>query len=75
MLPFLPNQEVFDYSEFFDGTPFAEYYKLKDSFVGIGVSENGKRVFEYDCFTIEPEQIGKTVFLTREEAEKALRGE
>ena len=74
VLPFLPNQEVWDYSEFFDGTPYAEYYKLRDSFIGIGVSANGKRTFEYDCVTIYPEQIGKTVFLTREEAEAALKG-
>ena len=72
VLPFLPNAEVWDYSEFFDGTPYAEEYKLKDSFIGIGVSANGKRTFEYDCFTIDPEQIGKTIFLTREEAEAAL---
>lgn len=74
VLPFLPNEDVWDYSEFFDGTPYAEYYKLRDSFVGVGVSANGKRVFEYDCFTIDPEQIGKTIFLSREEAEAALKG-
>lgn len=72
ILPFLPNEEVWDYSEFFDGTPYAEYYKLRDSFIGVGISANGKRTFEYDCFTIDPEQIGKTIFLTREEAEAAL---
>lgn len=74
VLPFLPNKDVWDYSEFFDGTPYAEYYKLNDSFIGVGVSANGKRTFEYDCFTIDPEQIGKTIFLTREEAEAALKG-
>ena len=75
VLPFLPNEEVWDYSEFFDGTPYAEYYRLKDSFIGVGVSANGKRTFEYDCFTIDPEQIGKTIFLSHEEAEKALKEE
>ena len=73
VLPFLPGETVYDYSDFFDGTPYAEYYKLQDSFVGVGVSASGKRTFEYDCFTIDPEQIGKTIFLTREEAEEALR--
>lgn len=73
VLPFLPNQEVYDYSEFVDGTPYAEYYKLQDSFIGVGISANGKRTFEYDCFTIDPEQIGKTIFLSREEAEQALK--
>jgi hypothetical protein len=73
VLPFLPGKAVWDYSEFFDGTPYAEYYKLQDSFIGVGVSANGKRTFEYDCFTIDPEQIGKTIFLTREEAEEALK--
>lgn len=72
VLPFLPNEEVWDYTEFFDGTPYAEYYMLRDSFIGVGVSANGERTFEYDCFTIVPEQIGKTIFLTKEEAEVAL---
>ena len=74
VLPFLPNEDVWDYSEFFDGTPYAEYYKLRDSFIGIGVSANGERTFEYDCFTIDPDQIGKTIFLSREEAERTLKG-
>lgn len=72
VLPFLPYKEVWDYSEFFDGTPYPEPYKLEDSIIGIGVSANGELVFEYDCVTIAPEQIGKTIFLSREEAEMVL---
>lgn len=72
VLPFLPNEEVWDYTEFFDGSPWAEYYKLQDSFLGVGVSTDGKRTFEYDCVTIDPDQIGKTIFRSQEEAEAAL---
>lgn len=59
VLPFLPGEKVLDYSEYFDGTPYPEHYVLCDSFIGVGVSNDGKRTLEYDCVTIDHEQIGE----------------
>lgn len=50
-----------------------EYFhdsKNKTTLFAIQIFENGKKSTSYECF--EEKDIGKTVFLTREEAEAAL---
>lgn len=63
---------VYDASEFFDGTLYPELYLLQDNTMEIKKTDNGYR-FTYDGMFLTKDDIGKTLFLTREEAEKAIR--
>lgn len=48
-----------------------DVYKLDATSLYVS-KEEGKIVYEYDCFRFYLEHFGKTVFLTKEEAEQAL---
>ena len=63
---------VYDASEFFDGTLYPELYLLQDNTMEIKKTDNGYR-FTYDGMFLTKDDIGKTLFLTREEAEKAIK--
>ena len=69
VLPCKRGDELWTYGNFPHGR---EVYRFTVSDVS---TLNGRTVLNTLGFgTIRPEDIGKTVFLTREEAEKALRG-
>ena len=69
VLPCRQGDELWTYGNFPQGR---EVYRFTVSDVS---TLNGRTVLNTLGFgTIRPEDIGKTVFLTREEAEKALRG-
>ena len=64
---------LYDISEFVADYACPEMYEIKDNMMSFE-KYKGEYRFTYDCCYIYPEEIGKTVFLTREEAEKALNG-
>ena len=64
---------LYDISEFFADYDCPEMYELKDKEMSFE-KYKGEYRFTYDCCYIYPDEIGKTVFLTREEAEQALKG-
>lgn len=74
VLPFLPPRKVYDISEFFDGTNSPDIYQMQDGWWSVGIGDDGRK-FEllYDSVVIEPQEIGKTIFLTLEAAEAALK--
>ena len=47
-------------------------YELQDDMMSIFSSHSGNILFSYDENYVDPDCIGKSIFLTREEAEKAL---
>ena len=74
VLPFLPEETVYDVSDFFNGANQPEIYKLKDGWWNVGLGADGvKFELTYEGIMINHEDIGKTVFLTRESAEAALK--
>jgi hypothetical protein len=72
--PFELGQKVYDATEFFNDTYHPEIYELKDDVMYIEKRVGGGYLFTYDGMYIYPEEVGKTVFLSREDAEKALKG-
>jgi hypothetical protein len=74
VLPFDIGDTLYDISEFVEKRSCPEMYELNDGYISIRKDKNGEYFFEYDCIDILPNEIGKTVFLTREEAEQALKG-
>lgn len=60
---------VYDISEFYDGTICPEMYEYKVN--RIEFLNNGK--FEIECIPYPDEAWGKTLFLTKEEAEEKLK--
>lgn len=73
LLPFKIGQTLYDVTEFVSSTYAPEMYELKDNELSIEKGKDGKLTFVYDGMYVFPEDIGKTVFLTKEEAEKALK--
>lgn len=69
ILPCKVGDTVYDISEFIEGTAHPEIYELKDQ--EIAFMANGW--FSYDSTFIQHEDFGNTLFLTREEAEAALK--
>lgn len=70
ILPCKRGDELWAYGDFQRGW---EVYKITVSDLS---TLNGRTVLNTNGFgTIRPEDIGKTVFLTREEAEKAMKGD
>ena len=76
VLPIQPEQVVYETTEFLDGTPSPEIYHYSDWWVNVGLDhENGGYMFLYDSVRIYHSDIGKTLFLSLEEAEKSLKEE
>ena len=74
VLPCGIGDTLHDASEYIHGIPYPEIYELESDRMIIEKNENGDQLFSYDDVYIRHEDIGKTVFLSREEAEKALMG-
>lgn len=75
VLPCKVGDTVYDVGEFINGIPYPEMYELRADFIGVGISKEGRTTFDIDCNDFLYEDFGKTVFLTREEAEAALEKE
>lgn len=72
VLPVEIGKRLYDVTEFFEECDYPEIYELKDDVMYIEKVGKDRFLFTYDGIYIHPENIGKTVFLTKEEAEKAL---
>ena len=72
VLPVEIGKTLYDATEFFEECGYPEIYELKDNVMYIEKVGKDRFLFTYDGIYIHPENIGKTVFLTKEEAEKAL---
>lgn len=72
VLPVEIGKKIYDATEFFEDSDCPEIYELKDDVMYIEKVGKDRFLFAYDGIYIHPENIGKTVFLTREEAEQAL---
>ena len=72
VLPFKIGQSVYDISEFMNGSYAPEMYEMKGNELNIELNKAGEYIFTYDGMYIYPEDMGRSVFLTKEEAEKAL---
>jgi hypothetical protein len=67
------GQKVYDIGEFVLGVVAPDIYELKADEMTIEKGIDGALNFVYDGMYINNEGIGKTVFLTKEEAEEKLR--
>lgn len=74
VLPCKVGDKVYDISEFMEGCLYPEMYEYTADYIGIGKSEDGRTVITIDCMDYYTDDFGKTVFLTREEAGRALEG-
>lgn len=74
VLPCKIGEKLYDTGEFFlENCSCPEIYELKDDEMTIHKRQYGEEYrFTYDSFYIGHDDFGKTVFLSREEAEKAL---
>ena len=73
VLPVEIGKKLYDATEFFEECDCPEIYELKDDIMYIEKVGKDRFLFTYDGIYIHPENLGKTVFLTREEAEQALK--
>lgn len=64
---------LYDISEFVNGCSSPEIYEYTCEYITIFKDKDGETVFEIDAINFHFNDFGKTVFLTREDAEKALR--
>lgn len=64
---------LYDISEFVNGCSYPEIYEYTCEYITIFKDKDGETVFEIDAINFHFNDFGKTVFLTREDAEKALR--
>ena len=71
--PCKQRDTIYDISEFIDGVPAPEMYEIYVDCISLESDETGKTIFCIDGLEYYYEDFGKTVFLTREEAEKALK--
>jgi hypothetical protein len=63
---------LYDISEFVEERDCPEMYEIKDNTLSIEKGKNGEYRFVYDCCYIYPEEIGKKMFYTEEEAIKMI---
>ena len=71
--PVKVGDNLYDVTEFIEGRDCPEVYELQDNVLYVEKTKGGNILFSYDGVYIDHDAIGKTVFLTREEAEKALK--
>ena len=64
---------LYDITEYFEGVSSPEIYEFQATEMTIEKKKDGTYRFSYDSCYICPDMIGKTVFLTREEAEAKLK--
>lgn len=78
IMPCKIGHTLYDISEFFDGTPYPEKYRLKAEYITFYDKYPDRKEKEpwitIDGFDYKFSDFSKTVFLTREEAEQALKG-
>ena len=71
--PVKVGQTVYDITEFIDECEYAEIYEFKSDELTISkCRKTGQYIFSFDGMDYAYDEFGKSVFLTREEAEKAL---
>lgn len=63
---------LYDVTEFVEWRDCPDIYELQDNVIYVEKTKGGDILFSYDGVYIDCDAIGKTIFLTREEAEKAL---
>lgn len=73
VLPCEIGQRLYDVTEFFNGCLYPEMYELKENGMYLEKTDKGNIVFTYDGMYINNEDIGKTFFLTKEQAEAKLK--
>ena len=73
VLPCKIGQKLYDATEFFNGCLYPEIYEMVSNEMNIERTDKDNLVFTYDGMYIKKEDIGKTVFLTKEEAEQKLK--
>ena len=73
VLPCKVGEVLYDATEFLDGTRYPEMYLMIDDKIIVEKKEGREYVFTYDGAYLSHEEIGKTVFLTKEDAEAALQ--
>ena len=72
-LPFKVGDTVYDISECVDYEYIeSEMYECSDSQLKIIKCSDGSYRYEYDGIDILPEDIGRIIFLSKQEAEKAI---
>lgn len=72
VLPCKVGDTLFDIFEFIENRESPEIYEYKADTIEFGIDKKGE-FFVIDSMYFRPEDFGKTVFLTREEAEAALK--
>ena len=72
VLPCKVGDKLYDVTEFVEGRDCPDIYELQDNVLYVEKTKGGNILFSYDGVYIDHDCIGKTVFFTREEAEKAL---
>lgn len=63
---------IYDISEFVNCVPCPEMYEDNVTFITIMSRKNGEMYFDIECVECDYKDFGKTIFLTKEEAEQAL---
>lgn len=72
VLPFEIGKTVYDATEYFENIPCPMIYDLKHKEMTIEKVGKDRFLFTYDGMCIHPENIGKTLFFTENEAWKAI---
>ena len=73
VLPCGIGDTLHDASEYIYGIPCPEIYEVENDRMTIEKVENGDYLFIYEDAYISHEEMGKTIFESREEAERALK--
>ena len=73
LLPCKMGQKLYDVTEFFNGCLYPEMYEMVSNEMYLERTDKDTIVFTYDGMYIKHEDIGKTVFLTKEEAEAKIK--
>jgi hypothetical protein len=74
VLPCKIGETLYDAREFFYKADAPDLYEMKSDDICVEKdSKSGEYRFIYDDAYVSYDEIGKTVFLTKEEAERALR--
>ena len=75
VLPCNIGDTIYDTREYIYGAPCPEIYEMKSDDINIEKdNKSGEYRFIYDNVYISFDEFGKVLFLTREDAEKALKG-
>ena len=72
--PFKIGETLYDVSEYVYGIPCPEIYEMENDRMTIEKLENGDFIFIYEDAEIRHEDMGVTIYSSREQAEQALKG-